>query len=108
MLEYAISIAMMLSPAPFAEGLPTLPRETNERHYVCAFGIEFSVRFSGARAVVFADGQRYELEARPLSVGIRYGSKAVAFAQDDNRAVLIGAAGGPYRDCIERPQDPVA
>jgi hypothetical protein len=85
----------------------TVPREA-ERHYICASGGEFSVRFSGGRAIVLADGKRYELEKRSLSVGIRYGSSSVAFAQDDERAVLVGAPGGPYLDCIEIPPDPVA
>jgi hypothetical protein len=108
-LEYGIPILMLMSPAPLAEqGKRTLPRQTFEQHYACAFGVEFTVRFSGTRAIVLADGQRYELEERPLSVGVRYGSDTVAFAQDDDRAVLVGAAGGPYRDCVQLPPRPLA
>ena len=87
---------------------PPAQAQRLERHYVCAFGVEFSVRFRAERATVLAHGRRYELSSRPISVGVRYGSGKVAFAQDEDRAVLIGAAGGPYRDCIERPASPLA
>lgn len=109
LLEYGISILLLVKAAPLAEqGLRTRPPQVLERHYACALGIEFSVRFSKARAVVLAQGRRYELEARPLSVGIRYGSDTVAFAQDGDRAVLVGAAGGPYHDCVALPSEPLA
>lgn len=75
--------------------------------YRCAMGISFSVRFRGERATVFTRSHRYELTARPFSLGPRYGSDTVAFAQDDDRAVLIGAEDGPYRDCVKtRADDP--
>lgn len=69
--------------------------------YECAFGIGFSVRFNGKRATVVTRNHRYELARRPFSLGPRYGSDTVAFAQDGDRAVLIGAEDGPYRHCLE-------
>lgn len=74
--------------------------------YECAFGIGFSVRFDGKRATVITRNHRYELTRRRFSLGPRYGSDTVAFAQDDDRAVLIGAEDGPYRDCLEVRIDP--
>jgi hypothetical protein len=75
-------------------------RET-ERTYMCAFGISFSVRINGKRATVVTRSHRYELVERPFSLGPRYGSDTTAFAQDEDRVVLIGAEDGPYRNCIE-------
>jgi hypothetical protein len=77
------------------------PRAEVVLTYECAFGIGFLVRFDGKRATVVTRNHRYELTRRPFSLGPRYGSDTVAFAQDDDRAVLIGAEDGPYRDCLE-------
>ncbi|WP_160296746.1 hypothetical protein [Sphingomonas sp. ERG5] len=46
-----------------------------------------------------AGSTRYDLPKVRSSIGLRFVSKQVAFAYDDRAAFLIGAAGGPYRDC---------
>ncbi|MDF7775703.1 hypothetical protein P1X14_10635 [Sphingomonas sp. AOB5] len=70
------------------------------RTYQCAHGITFSVRVEGERATVVTRNHRYPLTRRSFSLGPRYGSDTVAFAQDEDRAVLIGAEDGPYLNCL--------
>ena len=74
---------------------------TDERQYDCDGGESFSATFSEGRVRIDVDGYSYDLEKRPASVGVRYGARRVAFAQDEDRAALIGAANGPYKGCIE-------
>ena len=74
---------------------------TDERRYDCDGGKSFSAAFSKGRVRIDTKGYSYDLEKRAASVGVRYGSKWVAFAQDEDRAVLIGAGDGPYKSCAE-------
>lgn len=70
------------------------------RMFRCEGEIGFVARLKRDRAIIETRSDQYELKARPSSVGVRYGSDEVAFAQDEERAVLIGAADGPYADCV--------
>lgn len=72
------------------------------RQFSCEARIGFTVQIAGNRARVVTRNHEYDLEKRPTSFGMRYGSANVAFAQDEQRGVLIGAADGPYRRCLER------
>lgn len=74
---------------------------TDERRYDCDSGASFSAQFSNGKVRIDTGERRYDLARRPASQGVRYGSDHVAFAQDEDRAVLIGAAGGPYKGCSE-------
>jgi len=74
---------------------------TDERRFDCDDGRSFTASFSSGRVRIDTKGYSYDLEERPASVGVRYGGKRVAFAQDEDRAVLIGAADGPYKGCTE-------
>jgi hypothetical protein len=74
---------------------------TDERRYDCDNGLSFTAAFSEGRVRIDTKGYSYDLEERTTSVGVRYGAKNVAFAQDQDRAVLIGAADGPYKGCTE-------
>lgn len=70
----------------------------------CASGRSFVAGLRPGTAVVIASGRRYRLDARLSSLGVRYVSGEAAFALDEDRAVLIGATGGPYQDCkVSRP-----
>jgi hypothetical protein len=70
----------------------------------CVSARSFVADLWPANAIVVVPGQRYRLSARPTSFGLRYVSDQVALALDQDRAVLIGAAGGPYRGCkVSRP-----
>lgn len=74
---------------------------TDERRYDCDNGLSFTAAFSDGRVRIDTKGYSYDLVERATSVGVRYGAKNVAFAQDQDRAVLIGAADGPYKGCTE-------
>jgi hypothetical protein len=97
MFGFLLSLSLV---AALGDGADSGQPQTVVLAYECAFGIGFSVRFNGKRATVVTRNHRYELTRRPFSLGPRYGSDEVAFAQDDNRAVLIGAEDGPYRECL--------
>ncbi|WP_133177327.1 MULTISPECIES: hypothetical protein [Bacteria] len=93
--------AVMITGTGGADGR-SLPAAQRNIVVVCAADARFSVGISTGRATLNAGGMRYDLPARPRSIGQRYGSGDVAFALDGPRAVLIGAAGGPYRQCFVR------
>jgi hypothetical protein len=80
------------------------PAESSDeiRRYECAMGIGFEAMISGSQATVKTKSSIYVLERRRSSIGERFASGDVALAQDEERAVLIGADEGPYRDCRER------
>ena len=71
------------------------------RVFRCDGDIGFVAQLQGEQAVIATRSHRYELKARRSSFGVRYGSDEVAFAQDEERAVLIGAADGPYGNCVQ-------
>ena len=74
---------------------------TDERQYGCDGGKSFSALFAAGRVRINTKGYSYDLEKRAASIGTRYGSQQVAFAQEEDRAVLIGADDGPYKGCTE-------
>lgn len=67
--------------------------------FFCDYGRSFSVMAWEGRARVVTSAGAYELERRRSSIGRSYSSEVVAFIQDGDRAVLIGAAGGPFDGC---------
>jgi hypothetical protein len=73
--------------------------ETSSVSFVCEHGASFTVEFREDLALVHAGGNSYSLTPRPSSIGRRYGSDSVAFMQDEDRGVLVGAEGGPFRRC---------
>ena len=70
-------------------------------HYACDAGARFSAHLQAHEAVVTTEHGTYRLQRRPGSIGVRFGAGEVAFVQDEERAVLIGAGNGPYRNCLE-------
>jgi len=74
---------------------------TTESVFVCDDGIGFVVSFAPGRAKIVTRSGIYTIEARKASFGRRYATGDVAFAQDGDRVVLIGAAGGPFRNCTQ-------
>jgi hypothetical protein len=78
--------------------------------FTCRSGPSFTVQLQGNRALVVTGSERYSLRRRASSIGIRYGSQSVAFALDEDRAVLVGAAGAIYHGCrrsdgTDHPED---
>ena len=70
--------------------------------YHCENGTFFGAEFLGRSARVTTLRNSYLLERRPSSIGRKYSDGDVYFIQDEDRAVLVGAADGPYQRCAER------
>ena len=78
------------------------PGTTDAATYHCENGTFFSAEFLGRSARVTTLRNNYLLERRASSIGRKYSAGDVFFIQDEDRAVLVGAADGPYRRCAER------
>ncbi len=65
----------------------------------CDGGAAFSVRFADDRAEVFAGGRIYDLPIAVSASGARYSDGVVEYWEDQGRATLNGAHGGPYANC---------
>lgn len=98
-----LGVAFPVSSGSTASCAPTDTAEVvaDVRHFTCDGGIGFSGQFAGSRAIIRTLANRYDLEERRSSLGVRYGSNSVSFAQDEERAVLVGAADGPYQNCVQ-------
>jgi hypothetical protein len=69
--------------------------------FQCEEGIAFAVLYGSGTARIFTSAGLYDLTRIPSSIGARYRSETVAFIHDQDRAVLVGAQGGPFRSCHE-------
>lgn len=69
--------------------------------FVCEGGTSFRVAFFDGQVRVTTSAASYDLDFRPSSIGRKYSSDSTVFIQDEERAVLIGAAGGPFKRCHE-------
>jgi len=71
--------------------------------FLCDGGASFQVQYEahGAR-VTTAEGS-WLLPARRSSIGRKFMSDTIAFIQDEDRAVLTGLDGGPFRNCRQQP-----
>jgi hypothetical protein len=98
-----LGVAFLVSSGTTASCAPADPAEVaaDLRNFTCDGGVSFSGQFEDNRAIIRTLANRYDLEARRSSLGVRYGSNSVSFAQDEERAVLVGAADGPYQNCIQ-------
>jgi len=98
-----LGVAILVSSGSTASCAPgdTAQGVASVRNFTCDRGVGFSGQFEGNRAIIRTLTNRYDLKARRSSLGVRYGSNSVSFAQDEERAVLVGAADGPYQNCIQ-------
>ena len=70
----------------------------------CAGEKNFSLRHVPSGIEVFAGGQTYRLD--PVAGADRqYSNGVVTYAEDDSRATLTGAYGGPFENCQQRLND---
>ena len=86
------SLAGCVAKAPLVERYSTAA-------FICEGGTSFQVRFSNDHVRVETMSGIYSLERRPSSVGRKYASPDTAFISDEERAVLTGADGGPFKHC---------
>jgi hypothetical protein len=97
----AFGLAGFGIPRDDVEAAPATPRERAGIVYHCSGGASFRVRFESGVAVVTAGGRTHRLPARRSSIGRKYNSDNIYFIQDEDRAVLVGAGGGPYTFCVQ-------
>ena len=69
--------------------------------FVCESGTSFRVNFFDGQVRVTTSTDAYHLDVRPSSIGIKYSSGDTTFILDEDRAVLTGADGGPFKRCHE-------
>lgn len=69
--------------------------------FACDNDVSFEVSYFNGRVRVITQEADYDLVVRPSSIGRKYSSESVTFIHDDDRAVLTGADGGPFRGCHE-------
>jgi membrane-bound inhibitor of C-type lysozyme len=71
--------------------------------YACAGSKAFAVAYDKGftYAVVTTDRARYQLPAAMAASGARYSDGRVEFWEKGPEAMLNGAAGGPYNECVE-------
>jgi len=74
-------------------------RRDSAQHFLCDGGTTFRVDFSDGQVRVTTNAAAYALGVRPSSIGSRYSSGVTTFILDQDRAVLTGAEGGPFRHC---------
>jgi hypothetical protein len=79
---------------------PELARDPS-LSFVCEGGTSFHVNFFDGQVRVTTSTSAYDLDLRPSSIGTKYSSDDTTFILDEDRAVLTGADGGPFKRCHE-------
>jgi hypothetical protein len=67
--------------------------------FICEGGSLFRVRFFDGQVRITTRSGAYNLDRRPSSIGQKYSSGDTTFILDEERAVLTGAGGGPFKRC---------
>jgi membrane-bound inhibitor of C-type lysozyme len=98
MMRMVIVISLVLSAC-------ALRPSRDEVHSVviwrCSNASSFAVYFDAkGAAVISAAYQKYVLPRARSASGARYAEGDVEFWEHQGKATLLGAAGGPYRDCV--------
>jgi hypothetical protein len=88
-----LSAILLLAVAPSA----VTPAE--QLNFVCEGGRRFSVRYEEAKATITTAAGSYVLPQRKSGIGRKFLTDEVAYIQDGDMAVLVGAAGGPFVRC---------
>lgn len=96
---FRIMACLLLMTPVGCGGVGQRALEISSVPFMCDYGASFTVEYRGGVALIHAGGNTYTLRSRPSSIGRRYGSESVAFMQDEDRGVLVGAEGGPFRNC---------
>ena len=91
---------LMFLPACMA-GEPIM-KPPGVAQFSCREGKHFAVEFYDGEVQVTTALASYRLRARQSSFGQKFASDEVVFIHDDDRGVLVGAAGGPFKQCVER------
>ena len=89
----------MLASLAACAGSATNRERYSSMDFICDGGTVFRVDVRNAAARVTTTTGVYDLDARPSSIGRKYSSADTTFILDEERAVLIGAGGGPFKRC---------
>ena len=92
-----IFISLMLSACAFR---PSRDLVYSVSLWHCSNASTFAVFYDGGAAVVSAAYKRYVLPPIHSESGARYAEGDVELRVDQGKATLLGADGGPYRDCV--------
>jgi hypothetical protein len=76
-----------------------MPLTSRSLSFRCDSERNFGVSFLGRQAWVATSLAEHKLLNRPSSIGRKYVEGDTVLILDENRAVLRGAEGGPYRNC---------
>lgn len=79
-------------------------REGERLQWRCAAEQNFSLRHVPSGIEVFAAGQTHRLFPVAGADG-QFSNGAVTYAENNSRATLTGANGGPYENCQQRLND---
>lgn len=97
----------MISGAVLLQGLTgcAATRPISQRieilSFICEGGRSFRVLLFGRQVRVTTSTGVYDLHLRRSSIGTKYSSGETTFILDEDRAVLTGADGGPFKRCHE-------
>ena len=69
--------------------------------FVCSNGARFSVAYEEHGARITTSEGSWILPEKPSSLGRKFLSESAAFIHDEDRGVLNGLPGGPFRRCRE-------
>lgn len=89
----------MLGSLAACAGSATSRERYSSMDFICAGGTSFRVDLRDGEVRVTTRTGVYELDARPSSIGRKYSSADTTFILDEERAVLVGAGGGPFKRC---------
>lgn len=67
--------------------------------FICDGGASFRVNFLDGQVRVATSRGIYDLDVRPFSIGRKHASGDTTLILDEERAVLTGADGGPFKRC---------
>ncbi|MBL8551805.1 MAG: MliC family protein [Hyphomonadaceae bacterium] len=90
----ACATANTEAPTPDAPAGPSIA-------WRCDNGVSFSIRLTeGGNVEVAAGGRTYRLAGVMAASGARYTDGTVEYWEHGGEAMLNGAAGGPYENCM--------
>ena len=89
----------MLASLAACAGSATNRERYSSTDFLCEGGKTFRVDVRDRQVRVTTGAGVFDLDARPSSIGCKYSSAGTTLILDEERAVLVGAGGGPFKRC---------